>query len=548
MALLNRTPPRTREVVIRVIADAILLNAAVLLAVIGRYIYAVSIESQHAGADPVLLFQAFMSAYRNSFLLLTLISLITFYLSGFYTRGRAYRSRYKVLIVFQAVGLSYLLFTAISYFVGGDLGLPRGSVVIAWGLSTAFLVGARLWTSFWAGIAGREQQPAQRVQAELAEGKTAPLVLVIGGAGYIGSALLPKLLDKGYQVRLLDMMLYGEGPIRKVMRHPNLEVMEGDFRQVDKVTAAMRDVDVVVHLGAIVGDPACALDQELTVEVNLMATRMVAEVAKGFGVSRFVFASTCSVYGASDETLDEMSALNPVSLYAQSKIASEAVLMGLADECFSPIILRFATIYGLSGRTRFDLVVNLLTAKAIADGSITVTDGQQWRPFVHVDDAALAVLKAVEAPLSLVHKQVFNVGSNEQNYRIREVGEIIKRLVPTSELLDLGTSGDPRNYRVDFGKIRKVLDFRPTWTIEDGVRQVIDAFESGVVRDYRDPHYSNVKYLAEESLVSRLVRHENGWAYSLIKDACAAREAAVKTRVPRKGIPVEKVHSTESVA
>ena len=155
-------------------------------------------------------------------------------------------------------------------------------------------------------------------------------VLVIGGGGYIGSALLPKLLDAGYHVRLLDLLLYSTEPIQDVLSHPDLEVIQADFRQVDRVVEAMQDVDAVIHLGAIVGDPACALDEELTIEVNLMATRMIAEVAKGSGINRFIFASTCSVYGASDELLDEYSALNPVSLYARSKIASEQVLKNLA--------------------------------------------------------------------------------------------------------------------------------------------------------------------------------------------------------------------------
>src|SRR4029079_6285270 len=227
----------------------------------------------------------------------------------------------------------------------------------------------------------------------------------------------------------LDLLIYGTEPIEDSVAHPNLEIMKADFRQVDKVVQAMRNIDAVIHLGAIVGDPACALDEELTIEVNLMATRMIAEVAKGDGVSRVICASTCSVYGANDAMLDERSALNPVSIYARSKIASERVLMSMASCVFAPTLLRFGTIYGLSGRTRFDLVINLLTAKAMVEGKITVFGGDQWRPFVHVDDAALAVLMALEAPLSLVGNEVFNVGCDEQNYTIQQVGEMIKQLV-----------------------------------------------------------------------------------------------------------------------
>ena len=268
------------------------------------------------------------------------------------------------------------------------------------GADAGHLEGARVWSRLWAFVVRSEAKPAV-----LPGDRKIESVLVIGGAGYIGSALLRRLLDRGYRVRLLDLFVYGEEPIQDLMEHPRLEVLHADFRHIDRVAEAMRDMDAVIHLGAIVGDPACALDEDLTIDVNLMATRMIAEIAKGYGVNRFIFASTCSVYGASDELLDEYSTLNPLSLYARSKIASERVLMGMADDRFNPVILRFGTIYGFSGRTRFDLVVNLLTAKAIVEGQITVMGGDQWRPFVHVEDAALAVFKVLEAPLDSVERR-----------------------------------------------------------------------------------------------------------------------------------------------
>ena len=344
-------------------------------------------------------------------------------------------------------------------------------------------------------------------------------VLVIGGAGYIGSALLPKLLARGHRVRLLDRFFYGSEPVRNVLNHRNLEIIRADFRRVDKLVECMEGVDAVIHLGAIVGDPACALDHDLTIEVNLMATRTIAEVAKGYGIRRFIFASTCSVYGAStdDALLTEESSLNPVSLYAITKLASERVLMNLAGENFSPTCLRFSTIYGLSGRTRFDLVVNLLTAKGVMDGEITIQGGDQWRPFLHVDDAALALLHTLESPLAQVHQQVFNVGSDEQNYTIQQIGEIIKEMVPSAKLLNLGLDGDRRNYRADFKKIREQLGFVPRWSVARGIGQVIDVIRSGEVKDYRAAKYSNVKFLTEEENAVSLVRHESSWAYDLVK-------------------------------
>lgn len=347
---------------------------------------------------------------------------------------------------------------------------------------------------------------------------TPRMVLVIGGGGYIGSAIVPKLLARGHRVRVLDRFFYGLEPIRDVVSHPNLEIMQADFRRVDKLVECMQGVDAVIHLGAIVGDPACALDRDLTIEINLMATKTIAEVAKGYGIRRFIFASTCSVYGAStdDQLLTEESPLNPVSLYAVTKLASEQILMDLASETFSPTCLRFSTIYGLSGRTRFDLVVNLLTAKAVIDGEITIQGGDQWRPFLHVDDAALSLLHTLESPLPKVHGQVFNVGSDEQNFTIQQIGELIMTIVPGAVLINQGIGGDRRDYRADFRKIREELGFMPTWTIVEGINQVVDVIHSGVVKDYRRAEYSNVKFLTEHEDAVSLVRNESNWAYDLV--------------------------------
>ena len=344
-------------------------------------------------------------------------------------------------------------------------------------------------------------------------------VLVIGGAGYIGSALLPKLLARGHHVRVLDRLIYGMEPIGAVLGHPQLEIVQADFREIDKLVECMRDVDAVVHLGAIVGDPACALDRELTIEVNLIGTRTIAEVAKGYGIRRFVFASTCSVYGSNtgDELLNENSPLQPVSLYAVTKLASESVLLNLAGDNFSPTCLRFSTIYGLSGRIRFDLVVNLLTAKAVNDNEITIQGGDQWRPFLHVDDAALALLHTLESPLPLVHKQVFNVGSDAQNYTIAQIGELIRERVPTANLINLGNGDDRRNYRADFRKVREELGFMPRWNLPAGIDQMVELIRREQVHDYGAPRYSNVKSLAKEQTAASMVRHECSWANDLVK-------------------------------
>ncbi|MGZ3489775.1 MAG: NAD-dependent epimerase/dehydratase family protein, partial [Isosphaeraceae bacterium] len=179
--------------------------------------------------------------------------------------------------------------------------------------------------------------------------------------------------------------------------------------------------------------------------------------------------------------------------------------------------LRFGTIYGLSGRVRFDLVVNLLIAKAVVDGKITVMGGDQWRPFVHVDDAASAVFRVLEAPLKLVDRQTFNVGSDEQNYTLNDVGRIIQRLVSTAELVEMGLDGDRRNYRVSFAKIRKTLSFKPRWTLEQGLQQVKDALTSGRIQDYRLAQYNNFKFLSEEG-AERLGHRQRDWAHALLNN------------------------------
>jgi nucleoside-diphosphate-sugar epimerase len=322
-------------------------------------------------------------------------------------------------------------------------------------------------------------------------------VLIIGGAGYIGSALVRELLDLGLQVSVLDAMHFGEKTLARVAGHPNLTLIREDFRHIEALTRAVCGVGSVIHLGGLVGDPACAVDSDLTVDVNVTATKVIGEIAKARGVRRFIFASSCSVYGASDEIVDEDSRFNPQSLYARSKVASEAVLGALNSADFAVTCLRFATIYGISGRTRFDLVVNLLCAKAVRDRKITVYGADQWRPFVHVQDVARAITMTLRAPSDLVAGEAFNVGSDVQNYTLGEIAELINTQVPDAEITSDDAFVDRRNYRVSFEKIRSRLGFKPTWTIERGIAQVVALVRSNEVGHYSLPAYSNVLYLKE---------------------------------------------------
>ncbi len=322
-------------------------------------------------------------------------------------------------------------------------------------------------------------------------------VLVIGGAGYVGSVLVRRLLDRGYRVTVMDALMYGDEGIRDLFGDPSFDVVRGDLRDLEAVVSAARGADAIVHLGALVGDPACDLDEQLAVDINLEATRTLASVARGLGIRRFVFASTCSVYGASDDLLHEASALAPVSVYARTKMHSEEMLISMNGGAFAPIVLRFGTFFGASPRARFDLVVNLLSAKAVTEGEITLFGGDQWRPFLHVEDGADAILACLEAPEPQVAYQIFNVGSDEQNHTLADVAAIISAEVPGTRVNVRAPNDVEANYRVSFDRIRNVLGFAPQRTIADGVAEIRDEILSGKVRDYTETRYSNVKALAE---------------------------------------------------
>ncbi len=475
--------------VVRILIDSLVVGGTLATLALAREWLAWTIEEPTL-AKPIAGTMSPGSLVAGVFILVS-ISINVFFLMGIYDLNRWRDSSNKIRTIIEAVAVSHILFGFILLMVRDFIDFSRGVLLVNFLATTLILVVIRIHAvhnpfvqNVLEGVdrLGKSEEPIKRV-------------LVVGGAGYIGSALLRRLLDSGYEVRLLDILLFGAEPIEDLLDHPNLELQVDDCRQVDAVVRAVAGMDAVVHLAAIVGDPACEIDHDLTVDTNFLATRMLAEVAQAAGVRRFIFASTCSVYGASDEVLDEHSDLQPVSLYAKSKIACEEILTNIKSDTFAPTILRFGTIYGLSGRTRFDLVVNLLTAKAVTDGRITIHGGDQWRPFLHVDDAAAAIFAALEAPRHQVHGKTFNVGSDEQNHTIDQVANLIQSFVPSAEILQMGSDGDRRDYRVDFSRIREDLGFTPAWTIEMGINQVIEAIRSGHVTDHLDPRYSNVKAL-----------------------------------------------------
>ncbi len=343
-----------------------------------------------------------------------------------------------------------------------------------------------------AAIASGHQNSETKEETKTEKTDDIKNVLVTGGAGYVGCVLIKKLLQEGYYVRVLDQLIFGKEPLSEFNGNPNFDLRVGVVEDKYMIEKCIKDIDAVIHLSGLSNDPSCEIDAELTRKYNIEATKVLLAAAKKEGVKRFIYASSCSAYGfTNDNIVTEETPPTPLTAYAKSKVESENIILPEGNDNFVTVCLRKATIYGPSPRMRFDLVINTMTGMAVSEGRIVINGGNQWRPFLHVEDAAEAYLFMLRADKKNINGQIFNVGSDQQNVRIIDLAHTIAGLLPGTRV-EQSHSPDSRSYHVSFTKLN-ALGWKATHTIEEGVKEIKRMFDTKQVTEFRDLNYFNIK-------------------------------------------------------
>jgi nucleoside-diphosphate-sugar epimerase len=486
-----------REALPRMLADFTIVHLSMIVALAISVVYHTALGHTIQARE---ITSNFAHYYTGFFWFLSPVFPLVFLLNGFYTHERKPWGARKAWRIGRGVVLAVMIFFGVNVFLFGQSTEGRSVALPFVALAGTGLISARLLKGLFEHHF--DVRPKDRLIVSNERGR----VLVIGGAGYIGSLLVESLLEKGYRVRALDSLMYGDDALRTVKNHPGFELMVGDCRNIQDVVKGMREVESIIHLAAIVGDSACDEHGDAALETNYAATRMLIEIAKGHGVRRLLFASSCSVYGATDVEVDENAVTRPISLYGRTKVDSEKALLEAASDTFHPTILRFATVFGLSHRPRFDLVVNLLTAKAKQEGVITIYNGQQWRPFIHVRDLAQATVQVLNTPLRLVSGEIFNVGDGRLNYTLSQLANVIREVFPDVRV-EFMVNPDCRNYRVNFQKLYDRTGFQARYTLRQGIEELGKAFDEGLIIHYGNDRYHNQRYLK----TAGTPEHKNEW-------------------------------------
>ena len=321
-------------------------------------------------------------------------------------------------------------------------------------------------------------------------------ILVTGGAGYIGSVLTHKLIESGYNVRIIDSLIYGKDGISDLISNNSVELIEKDIRDEKTLNDVVKEIDCVIHLAAIVGDPLCKKIPVAAKQINEDATKKLVTVSKKQGVKRFIFASTCSNYGSSSTTVDENSPIQSLSLYSTTKVNSENFILSTKDSSFEPSILRFATAHGLSPRMRFDLLLQEFLRDAILDKKIKIYGPNFWRPLAHVDDISNACITAIKSSKDVISGEIYNVGHTTENYTKKMLAEIIQEFVPLTEIEIIESKRDLRTYKVSFDKIKNNLKFISKKTIRNSISDILAEIEKGSL-DPKASEFSNMSKLTE---------------------------------------------------